>query len=184
MKRVSGRVTLPASSATTTIFESRGFSLLHKCVLEILPLNLEQFLTASTTKPDNIDADGRTSLIWAATRGDEKNLDLLLKNGADPSICDNLRKIPLQHARSAACTRLLLSVRNNLGQWDAYGRTALHAACRRQGGRQGDQARALELLQAGAEVNVDIADVDGHTPVLTAAEANSHQILAVLPRPC
>ena len=97
-----------------------------------------------------------------------------------------------------------------MGQRDAYGRTALHAACR----RQGDKGRALELLQAGAEVNVvdnwnrtplsylaqydgvetarllleergaevdvDIADVDGYTPVLTAVEANSHQILAVL----
>ena len=97
-----------------------------------------------------------------------------------------------------------------MGQRDAYGRTALRAACR----RQGDRGRALELLQAGAEVNavdnwnrtplsylaqydgaetarllleergaevdVDIADVDGYTPVLTAVEANSHQILAVL----
>ena len=97
-----------------------------------------------------------------------------------------------------------------MGQPDAYGRTALHAACR----RQGDKERALELLQADTEVNVvdnwnrtplsylaqydgaatarllleegttqidvDIADVDGYTPVLTAVEANSHQILAVL----
>lgn len=190
--------------------ESRGFSLLQKCVLEILPLNLEQILTASTAGIDDIDADGRTSLIWAAIRGDEKNLDLLLKFGADPSVSDKLRKAPLHHARNAACTRLLLSARNNLGQRDAYGRTALHAACR----RQGDRGRALELLQAGAEVNavdnwnrtplsylaqydgaetarllleergaevdVDIADVDGYTPVLTAVEANSHQILAVL----
>ena len=190
--------------------ESRGFSLLHKCVLEVLPLNLEHFLTASTAGIDDVDADGRTSLIWAAIRGDEKNLDLLLKFGADPSICDKLRKAPLHHARNAACTRLLLSARNDLGQRDAYGRTALHAACR----RQGDKERALELLRAGADVNVvdnwnrtplsylaqydgaetarllfeergvevdvDIADVDGYTPVLTAVEANSHQILAVL----
>ena len=190
--------------------ESRGFPLLQKCVLEILPLNLEHMLTASTAEIDEIDADGRTSLIWAAIRGDEKNLDLLLKFGADPSICDKLRKAPLHHARNAACTRLLLNARNNLGQRDAYGCTALHAACR----RQGDKERALELLQAGADVNVvdnwnrtplsylaqyngaetarllfeersaeidvDTADVDGYTPILTAVEANSHQILAVL----
>lgn len=190
--------------------ESRGFSLLQKCVLEILPLNLELTLTASTAGIDDIDADGRTSLIWAAIRGDEKNLELLLEFGADPGICDKLRKAPLQHARNAACTRLLLSARNNLGRRDAYGRTALHAACR----RQGDKERALELLQAGAEVNVvdkwnrtplsylaqydgaetarllleeraaeidvDIADVGGYTPALTAVEANSHQILAAL----
>ena len=190
--------------------ESRGFSLLHKCVLEILQVNLEQLLTASTAGIDDVDADGRTSLIWAAIRGDEKNLDLLLKFGADPSISDNLRKAPLHHARNAACTRLLLSARNNLGLRDVYGRTALHAACR----RQGDKERALELLRAGADVNVvdnwnrtplsylaqydgaetaqllfeergaeidvDIADLDGYTPILTAVEANSHQILAVL----
>ena len=190
--------------------ESRGFSLLHKCVLEVLPLNLEQLLTASTAGIDDVDADGRTSLMWAVIRGDEKNLELLLNFGADPSICDKLRKAPLHHARNAACTRLLLSARNNLGQRDAYGRTALHAACR----RQGDKERALELLQAGtdvnvvdnwnrtplsylaqydgaetarllfeergAEVDVDIADVDGYPPDLTSVEANSHQILAVL----
>lgn len=97
-----------------------------------------------------------------------------------------------------------------MGQRDAYGRTAPHAACR----RQGDKERALELLQAGAEVNavdnwnrtplnylaqydgaetarllleerateidVDVADVDGYTLVLTAVEAHSHQLLAVL----
>lgn len=97
-----------------------------------------------------------------------------------------------------------------MGQRDACGRTALHAACR----RQSDKERALELLQAGAEVNavdnwnrtplsylaqydgaetarllleerateidVDTADVDGYTPLLTAVEANSHQLLAVL----
>lgn len=63
-----------------------GFSLLRKCVLEILLLNLKKILTASTAGIDGIDADGRTSLIWAAIRGDEKNLDLPLKFGADPSI--------------------------------------------------------------------------------------------------
>ena len=102
--------------------ESRGFSLLHKCVLEILQLNLEQVLKASTAKIDGADADGRTSLIWAAIRGDEKDVGLLLKSGADPSICDSLRKAPLHHARNAACTKLLLGARNNLGLRDVYGR--------------------------------------------------------------
>lgn len=36
-----------------------------------------------------------------------------------------------------------------MGQRDAYGCTTLHTACR----RQSDKERALELLQAGAEVN-------------------------------
>lgn len=190
--------------------ESRGFSLLHKCILEILRLNLEQLLKASTAEIDDVDADGRTSLIWAAIRGDEVNVGLLLKFGADPNKCDRLRKSPLHHARNAACTKLLLEAKKNVGLRDVYGRTALHAACR----RLGDRERALELLQAGADVNmvdnwsrtplsylaqyngaetaqllfeqrreeidVDIADVDGYTPIFTAVEANSHQILEVL----
>lgn len=134
---------------TTTMLSLGGFSLLRKCVLEILLLILEQILGASSAEIDGIDADGRTSLIWAAIRGDEKNLDLLLEFGADPSICDKLRKAPLHHTRNVACTRLFLSARNNLGQRDAYGCTTLHTACR----RQSDRERALELLQAGAEVN-------------------------------
>lgn len=55
-------------------------------MLEILLLILEQILGASTAGIDDIEADGRTSLIWAAIRGDEKNLNLLLEFGADPSI--------------------------------------------------------------------------------------------------
>ena len=46
-------------------------------------------------------------------------------------------------------------------------------------------ATARLLLEEGtAQIDVDIADVDGYAPVLTAVEVNSHQILAVLPRPC
>lgn len=95
--------------------ESRGFSLLHKCVLEILQLNLEQILKASTAGIDGPDADSRSSLIWAAIRGDGQDVGLLLKFGADPGICDILRKAPLHHARNAACTKLLLGAKNNLG---------------------------------------------------------------------
>lgn len=43
-------------------------------------------------------------------------------------------------------------------------------------------ARKRQVLfeERGAEVDMTIADVDGYTPLLTAVDANSHQILAVL----
>lgn len=42
-----------------------------------------------------------------------------------------------------------------------------------------ENARLL-LEERATEIDVDIADVDDYTPILTAVEANSHQSLAVL----
>ena len=44
----------------------------------------------------------------------------------------------------------------------------------------GAETARLLLEERAAEIDMDIADVGGYTPVLTAVEANSHQILAAL----
>ena len=66
--------------------ESRSFQPLHKIVLGLSSVSLEQHLQLSTSNIDAVDADGRTALSWAATRGDLHAVRTLLQYGADPNI--------------------------------------------------------------------------------------------------
>jgi hypothetical protein len=58
-----------------------------------------------------VDALGRTALCWAAARGDDRAVTVLLAGGADPNAMDNQLQFPLEHAADGGhtkCVRLLL----------------------------------------------------------------------------
>ena len=67
--------------------EKQHFSLLHKVVLGICPLKLSTILPNMSCAEINAnDIDGRTALWWAASRGADDTVDLLLHYGADPNL--------------------------------------------------------------------------------------------------
>lgn len=66
--------------------ESRTFPVLHKIVLGLVGANLRTQLQASTLSIDDVDADGRTALSWAAGKGDLEAVRTLLEFGANPNI--------------------------------------------------------------------------------------------------
>ncbi|KAI0977540.1 ankyrin repeat-containing domain protein [Xylaria arbuscula] len=66
--------------------DSRVFQPLHKIVLGLSVGDLEAQLLLSSKHIDDTDADGRTSLSWAVTRGDLSAVRTLLKYGADPNV--------------------------------------------------------------------------------------------------
>ena len=66
--------------------ESRAFPPLHKIILGLSSLDLQMQLEFSSTGIDEKDADGRTALSWAATRGDLRSVSLLLQFRADPNV--------------------------------------------------------------------------------------------------
>lgn len=125
-------------------------------------------------------------------------------------MCDRSGKTALHHARNAACTATLLRSAPDLERRDWYGRTALHTAIRRQGDlerfrlllnagadvnvvdnwnrtpisylSQFDRIGVARLLyeRCGVAVDINIADVEGFTPLMTAIESNSHQMVDFL----
>ena len=132
--------------------ESRGFSKLHKIVLEILHCDLKLELAKGDIDVDVLDSTGRPALSWAARRGDVFAVDILLKAKANCNIRDGLGKTPFFWALQApnlACAELLLqygadaTILNNDGQDALYYAAFFH-----------DNIEIIQrIIAAGADVN-------------------------------
>lgn len=89
----------------TQQLERCQFSPLHRIVLQLATTDLEPTLALSTSGIDVTDRGGRTTLSWAAERGDTEAVRILLQHGANPNIVDGLGMAPLVYACS--CTRAM-----------------------------------------------------------------------------
>lgn len=135
--------------------ESRAFPPLHKIVLGLSSLDLQMQLDLSTARIDEKDADGRTALSWAATRGDLRSVATLLQYRADPNVASLRGQTPLhwasqnQTGNSAQILQALIDAGTNINQVDYWKRTALiYASCNQDG------PRCLEILvSSGAKLN-------------------------------
>lgn len=84
---------------------------MHKIVLGLSMLSLEEELIHHPEYIDSVDALGRTPLIWAAARGNDHNVALLLGAGADPNSMDIQFTTAVSYAAErdhTVCVRLLL----------------------------------------------------------------------------
>jgi hypothetical protein len=132
--------------------------------------------------PENIDfpdAMGRTALEWAAARGDERSVTLLLSYGADPNAMDKKLNTPLTLAANqnhTVCVRLLLEAGADpdpeLPTGIKFG-TPLNCAAR--------NASDPLLLKTLLDFNADIeaSNVDMVTPLLHVSrrQTASHAML-------
>ena len=135
----------------THLLEHGKFSDLHKVVLRLLSGSLREELQRSTAMLDIVDSTGRSPLSWAAQRGDDEAVRLLLAHGADPNNNDNTNMTPLHYAVQAAtpnCLLLLIEYGARIYQ-STRGWTALHYAC----SFHDDLAYTKPLLDHGADVN-------------------------------
>ena len=87
----------------------------------------------SPSELDHQDKDGKTPLIYACQHGFHKIVEILLKNGADPSKNDRHGKTALIHAAKSGhllCVEALLQQGERLNvKWkDAYEMTARNYA--------------------------------------------------------
>ncbi len=74
-------------------------------------LDLEKEVQLCADEVDTTDALGRSPLIWASARGDERSVAILLSYNADPNLVDLQNSGPLMYAAAqnhAVCVRLLL----------------------------------------------------------------------------
>lgn len=151
--------------------ERREFTRLHKVVLGLLPLPVEQEIQQNHDSLNRPDADGRTALQWACARGDEETTALLLRYGADPNKVDCIGQGPLRaslKANTPGCLRLLLAdkaievdIRDNWGQTCLIATNYYPSA----------EHFIPHLLAAGADVN---AQDHQHATPLHAAISDAH----------
>lgn len=136
----------------TDALERRHFSILHKAVLGLVPLEPSTIIKAmSRSQVNEADDHDQTALCWAAIRGDVENTELLLRHGANPNIAPSKGDTPLQsaaRARSYDCVRLLLDAGAYVDFQGVTRMTALHISAINDG------TDVAELLLAhGADVN-------------------------------
>ena len=157
--------------------ERRKFTRIHKVILQLLPLDLEKELLKHRSIIDQVDADGRTPLSWAAARGDSKSVEALLRHGASPDAPDRIGQGPLRQAMKAydpTCAKLLLAYGAKVDQRDNWKQTALQSAMY----YPDPVSFAIPLLDAGAQVNV--SDSQGHNPLMEAVIGNNADAVKIL----
>lgn len=141
-------------------------------VLGILHGDLAQTLTARDHQRqiDRPDLSGKTPLHWAATRGDFKYIEILIKFGANVAVADDSGGTPLMFAASSGCSKcltLLLNAGSDARTRDSYSSDALYYACR----HQSTLPPVIILLKSGATLNSQ--NKNGHTALIGAAIRNN-----------
>jgi ankyrin repeat protein len=151
-----------------------GLGYLHRVILGILPLKLEEVLQdADKAEVNCVDSRGRTPAHWAAHRGDASALKSLLQHGANVKAQDfegsSLLHAALKSGRME-CVETLLLAGCDANIRDHRGWNSIHLASRVS---NDTKLMRLLLLAGGSPHN---RSKDKSTPLQTAA---CHNQLAV-----
>ena len=142
------------------------FSLVEKLVLRKGWINkIKRMLVLN-----NVDKQGMTALMWAARRGHEAVVRLLLELGADKQ---ERALIVAAESGHKAIVQLLLEKIANINAKDLDGETSLMKAAKRE-----HEALIQLLLKQGADAT--IRDRDGETALMKAAEWSNEAVTQLL----
>jgi ankyrin repeat protein len=153
--------------------------LVHRIILRLSPKSLIAELEENPMAVYITDASGRTALDWAAARGQDEDLALLLANKADPNTMDITGRTAMLNAadsESCGCLRLLLEAKgdpNPKAVKGVFRSSPLNAAVMR--GRT-DMLRTL--LEFDADPN--ISNPEGLTPLHNVARFQNADCAMVL----
>ena len=154
--------------------DERRFPKLQKIILGLDVGSLENELKVYSSDIDAVDSTGYTALMWAARRGDNAALDVLLRAGADPNIRSNFgisALIQASRTPDPRCVKLLLEFGADITSVPIDGYNALHcAACYH------DREEVIEALVT-AGIDLESRTINGCTPLATAAFCN-HTVCA------
>ena len=166
--------------------ESRHFSRLHKIVLGLFFLDLEQELRIAIEDINAVDCHGRTALSWAIQRQNVVAAEILLNAKADPNISSVSGSSPLDFAawlHDLTLVNLLLRSGASTTHVNCSSITALHFASRscmdcNETACSSPQIIKL-LLSAGC--HIEQRNTWGITPIMHAAgSGNVHAIQVLL----
>ena len=138
---------------TRDLHQDMQFSPLSLVVLGMSKMPHDGDLEPYSLHANSPDACGRTPLIWAAMREDEKWVEILLQWCGDPRWKDNDGDTALHHvARRGCCqiAQLLLDAGAEVNSRNDLGSTPLIEAT---SWPSGNKDMVLLLLQNGAEIN-------------------------------
>ena len=133
------------------------------------------------SEPDVKDWSGATPLFWAACRGHEDVVRLLTTHeNVNPNVSDRYGKTPLMEAvqeRHIAIVQRLLAFEyieiNAQEHWD---QSALTYAIR----LEQNSTQILKLLLACDNIDVNLEDKGGRTPLMVAVESGNEEAIPLL----
>jgi ankyrin repeat protein len=134
--------------------EAAQFSHVHKIVLGLSRLDLQDFLRESSDTIDAVDSDGKTPLAYAAARGDLETVNILLSFGADPNKIDKAGWSPLHLAcrsNNPAVSKAVLQAGSDPNRANfVYRETPLHVCCH----YNAEYSHIPILLEYGADPSI------------------------------
>lgn len=167
-------------TAASDWIEEQNFGKLHKIILGLLLSSLEEAIADDPESIDVTDAMGRTSLLWAAARGDHQAVQILLDHNADPNAIDIYLAPPVSYAADQGhtlCVKLLLeagAVAEPVLPPGIKLGSPLNCAAR----NTKDPTFLKYLLTYGAQV--DSTGVDGNTALIHASRTDNVRFAVLL----
>ena len=144
--------------------EHYQFSYLQKAILGLTNRSIESILDEDSTQLDYTDCYGRTALSWAACRGDDRALQLLLIYSPDCEKSDHNGSTPLSYAvtRSIQCTKQLVEANADIHTRTKVIRaTLIHKVMSSLPHGKNGMKRLEVVVKAGIDVNAQ--NVNGQT---------------------
>jgi ankyrin repeat protein len=153
--------------------EEQNYTKLHRIILGLSMANLEEEILFHPETINARDVMNRTPLAWAACRGDDRAIVILLSHGAEVNTLDIQHSAPVCHAADRnhlTCIRLLLEAGADPNIAATHGYKvgdALNVAAR----NAFDPLILKTLLDFGA--NIESCGVDGMTPLIHASRRDN-----------
>jgi ankyrin repeat protein len=156
-------------------YEQCGYSIIHKIVIGLIPLDLEEQLRVSAAAVNDRDKLGRTPLHYAALAGDVSTMRILMKYHANPGIADNENGVPLHLATlwgHLDAASLLIEQGANIDVMDDIVGSPLHHVAT-SGRFDNHTAESLVKLLIHAGAKLDFRNNHGRTAFMYALNAGN-----------